>query len=101
MAGAPSSPANSASSLASGSLQAQPAPGDSEVRRGAWMGSAVTVATVAGPWGSTAYQAAVAIVGDHGIGVYVFPWKIPMLLPFATSDTTRTLPDALVHRISE
>src|SRR5580704_3577182 len=36
--------ANSASSLASGSLQAQPAPGESEVSRGAW--SAITLATV-------------------------------------------------------
>jgi hypothetical protein len=35
--------------LASGSLQAQPAPGDSEVSRGAWMCSAVTLVTVAGP----------------------------------------------------
>src|SRR5712671_892480 len=48
MAGAPSRPANSASSLASGSLHAQPAPGDSEVSRGAWNFSAVTVATVTG-----------------------------------------------------
>src|SRR5215469_8768343 len=36
--------AKSASSLAIGSLQAQPAPGDSDVSRGAW--SAVTSATV-------------------------------------------------------
>src|SRR5580658_1336423 len=38
--------ANSASSLASGSLHAQPAPGDSEVRRGVWAWSVVTSATV-------------------------------------------------------
>ena len=44
--------ANSSSSLASGSLHAQPAPGDSDVSRGAawvWVGSAVTLATVARP----------------------------------------------------
>jgi hypothetical protein len=39
--------ANSASSLASGSLQAHPAPGDSDVSLGAW--SAFTLATVATP----------------------------------------------------
>jgi hypothetical protein len=44
MKGAGPIDANSASSLASGSLQAQPAPGDSEVRRGVW--SAITFATV-------------------------------------------------------
>jgi hypothetical protein len=33
---------------ASGSLQAQPAPGDSEVSRGASVWSAITLATVAG-----------------------------------------------------
>ena len=43
---APPMLANSASSLASGSLHAQPAPGDSEVSRGAWVWSAVTFATV-------------------------------------------------------
>ena len=53
MAGTPSMVANSSSSLASGSLHAQPAPGDSDVSRGAaawvWVGSAVTLATVARP----------------------------------------------------
>ena len=42
--------ANNASSLASGSLHAQPAPGDSDVSRGPgwiWVGSAITPATVA------------------------------------------------------
>ena len=43
---APPMLANSASSLASGSLHAQPAPGDSEVSRGAWVWSAVIFATV-------------------------------------------------------
>jgi hypothetical protein len=51
--------------LASGSLQAQPAPGDSEVSRGAWVCSAVTVATVAG----ARYKIAVAMCRSHGIGV--------------------------------
>ena len=53
MAGTPPCVANSSSSLASGSLHAQPAPGDSDVSRGAaaWVGvgSAVTLATVARP----------------------------------------------------
>ena len=46
-------------SLASGSLQAQPAPGDSEVRRGVW--SAITSPRYA-------YQAAMAMYGDQGGG---------------------------------
>jgi hypothetical protein len=48
--------ANICSSLASGSLQAQPAPGDSEVSRGVW--SAFTSATVAGGSGHGAGAAA-------------------------------------------
>ena len=52
--------ANMASSLASGSLQAQPAPGESEVSRG--VGSAITLSRYA-------YQAATAMCGDQGMGV--------------------------------
>jgi hypothetical protein len=50
-------------------LQAQPAPGDSEVSRGAWVFSAVTVATVAG----AGYQMAVAMCRSRGIGLYLSP----------------------------
>ena len=42
--------------MASGSLQAQPAPGESEVRR-------------------YAYQAATLMSGDHGMGVDL-PWEM-------------------------
>ena len=52
--------ANSSSSLASGSLHAQPAPGDREVRRG--VGSAITVSRYA-------YQAATVMYGDQRMGV--------------------------------
>jgi hypothetical protein len=52
--------ANSASSLASGSLQAQPVPGECEVRQA--VGSAITLPRYA-------YQAATPIYGDHGMGV--------------------------------
>ncbi len=86
--------ANNASSLASGSLHAQPAPGDSEVSRGAWICSAVTLATVAG----AGYQAAVAMCGDHGIGVYVSPCRIPAVCPGLTPATTRVFPVALAYR---
>ena len=93
MAGVPSRPANSASSLASGSLQAQPAPGDSEVSRGAWICSAVTVATVAG----AGYQMAVAMCRSHGIGVYLSPRRMPAVIPLRAPLTTRTLPLALEY----
>jgi len=46
--------------LASGSLQAQPTPGGSEVRRG--VGSAIALPRYA-------YQAAAPMCGDHGMGV--------------------------------
>jgi SAM-dependent methyltransferase len=49
----------SASSLAGGSLQAQPAPGGSEVRRG--VGPAIALPRCA-------YQAAAPMYGDHGMG---------------------------------
>jgi hypothetical protein len=52
--------AYSASSLASGSLQAQLAPGGSEVRRD--VGSAIALPRCA-------YQAATPMYGDHGMGV--------------------------------
>ena len=57
--------ANSASSLASGSLHAQPAPGDSEVSRGALVWSAITLATVAArrlPGGARSLQSPLAMV---------------------------------------
>ena len=83
MAGAPSMLAKSCSSLASGSLQAQPAPGDSEVSRGAW--STVTLATVAvaaSVGGHGGYQAAVTVRGFHGTGVNWFPRRIPTCVPY-------------------
>ena len=52
--------AYSASSLASGSLQAPPAPGGSEVRRG--VGPVIALPRCA-------YQAAAPMCGDHGMGV--------------------------------
>ena len=52
--------------MASGRLQAQPAPGDSEVRRGVW--SAITLPRYA-------YQAATLMCGDHGMGVDL-PWDM-------------------------
>ena len=51
--------ANSASSLASGSLHAQPAPGEREVSRGVW--SAITLATVA----ARGDRAATPMYGDR------------------------------------
>ena len=80
--------ANMASSLASGSLQAQPAPGDREVRRGV---TPLRYARGAG------YHTAVTVFADQGIGVYTCPRRMPAVLPLRTPVTTSTLPVALVY----
>ena len=57
------------------------------------MGSAVTVATVAG----AGYQMAVVMCRSHGIGVYLSPRRMPAVFPLRAPLTTRRLPLALEY----
>ena len=54
-----------------------PAKRPAHVSRGAWVFSAVTVATVAGD----GYRMAVTMCRSHGIGVYPCPRSMPAVCP--------------------